>query len=97
MDKEINETYITDVILRKNTQNEILNIRRTVVRLKGDSGESSHFIREEYQHCLDNIVNTTGHIITMPEYGTLQANKHGSLPLTSTLSPEATIFTILLG
>ena len=34
-------------------------------------------------------------MIIMPYAGTLQANKHGSLPLPSTLSPAATITIIV--
>ena len=52
-------------------QNEILNIISIIVRLKVDNGASSHFIIEKYQHCLDNIVNSIGPIIIMPEAGTL--------------------------
>ena len=80
-----------------NIQNEILNIRRTIVRLQGDSGESSHLMREYYQHCLGKIVNTAVNIIIIPETGTLQANKHGSQPLPSKLSPAETIATIVPG
>ena len=36
-------------------------------------------------------------MIIMPYAGTLQANKHGSLPLPSTLSPSETIATIVPG
>ena len=52
---------------------------------------------EEYQHCLDNIVNAPGPAIITPEAGTLQASKHGSLPLPTILSPVATIATIVPG
>ena len=45
MDKEINEPYNTTIISRKITQNEILNIRRTIVRSKGYSGASRNFMR----------------------------------------------------
>ena len=36
-------------------------------------------------------------MITIPDSGTLQENKHVSLPLPSTLSPAATITTIVPG
>ena len=46
MDKEINETYNTIIILRKHTRNEISNIKRTFVILKGYSGVFKNFIRK---------------------------------------------------
>ena len=72
MYNELNEPYNATIVPRQNSQNEILNTRRDLVRLKGDGGASSHFMIEEYQHCLDNIVNATGPMITMPYTGTLQ-------------------------
>ena len=83
--------------MRKNNQNEILNIRKTIVRLKGDSGISRHFMREEYQHCLEKIVDATGPMIIIPDTVTLQASKHGSLPLPSILSLSETIAKIVQG
>ena len=65
--------------------------------MKWDSGSSIHFIREKDQHCLENIFNATGPMIIMSDAGTLQANKHVSLPLTFTLSPASTISTIVPG
>ena len=46
---------------------------------------------------MENIVNTTGPIITIQDAGILQTNKHGSLPLPSILSPVATIDTLVPG
>ena len=54
-------------------------------------------MREEYQYCLDNIVNTTVPMIIMPDAGILQANNRGYLPLPSTLSPAEAINTIVTG
>ena len=67
------------------------------VILKVYSGESNHLIREEYQQCLGKIVNTTWSMITMPDTGTLQENKHGYLPLPIILSPAASISKIVPG
>ena len=61
----------------------------------GYSGASIHFMREEDQHCLKNIVNETGPMIIMTDMGKLQASKHGSLPLPSILPPIETISTIV--
>ena len=97
MSNELNEPYNNTIIPRQNYNNAILNTRRKHARLKGDSGASSHFTREEDQHCLENVVNATGPMITMPDAGTLQANKHGTLPLPSILSSAATIATIVPG
>ena len=65
MSNELNEPYNTTIIPRQNSQNEILNTRRDHVRLKGDSGASSYFTREEYQHCLDKLVNAAGPMSTI--------------------------------
>ena len=54
-------------------------------------------MREEDQHYLEKFLNVTGHTIIIPDYGTLQANKHAYLPLTSTLSPAEIIATIVPG
>ena len=64
--------HISLLLSREKTQNEKLNIRRTIVRLKLDSRASIHFTRGEDQHCLDNIVNKTGHMISIPESFKLQ-------------------------
>ena len=72
-------------------------MRSTIIRLKGDSGESIHLVIEEYQHCFDNIYNATGPMIIITDAVTLQANKHGSIPIPSTLSPAETIATIVPG
>ena len=46
---------------------------------------------------MDNIFNATGPMIIMLDYGTLQTNNNSFLPLPSTLSPAATIATIVPG
>ena len=54
-------------------------------------------MREEYQHCLEKIVNAPEPVIIIPYAGTPQEIKHGSLPLPSILSPAATTATIVPG
>ena len=81
----------------KKTQNGILNIKITIIRLKGDSGASGHFMREGYHNCLENIFNAPGPMLIMPNSGTLQERKRGSLTQPSILSPVATITTIVAG
>ena len=71
MDNELNEPYNNMVIQRKDTQNKILHTRITLFRLKGYSGASSHFMREEDQQCLENIINATVPMIVIPDSGTL--------------------------
>ena len=44
---------------------------------------------------MEKILYEKGPMIIMPDAGTLQANKHGSLTLPSKLSPEATTSTIV--
>ena len=97
MDKELNEPYNTTIIRRKNTQNRILNIRRIIVKLKGDKWASNLLVREEDNHCLEKNVHVPGSMIIMPDSGTLQENKHGYLPQPSILSPVSTITTIVPG
>ena len=47
---------------------------------------------QEDLHCSDNIIiNLTGNMISMPDAGTLQENKHDTLPPPSILSSAATI------
>ena len=91
----LNEPYNINIILRQNPQNAILKTMRNHIRLKGDSRAYSHFMREEYQHCLENIVDAPGPMITMPDDDTFQLNKHFPLPIPSIISSAATIATIV--
>ena len=64
---------------------------------KGDSGATSHYIREEDQSCLLNIQKHQGPTITLPDASTLTSTKLGTLPLPTTLSSKAKYANIVPG
>ena len=64
---------------------------------KGDSGATSHFIKEEDAKCLHNIKQTRGPVITLPDASTLQATKSGILPTSSLLTDKGKRATIVPG
>ena len=91
----LNEPYNINIILRQNPQNAILKTMRNHIILKGYSVAYSHFMRKEYQHCLEKIVDAPGPMITMSDADTVEVNKHFPLPIPSIISSAATIATIV--
>ena len=62
--------------------------RQKIILAKGDSGASSHFIKEEDQACLQDVKAIDGPTIQLPDASTLKATKSGQLPFSNLLSSE---------
>ena len=62
---------------------------------KGDSAATSHYWRHEDITCLQDIKNTTGPNVTLPDNTTLTSNQEGQLSLNNKLSSHAQRATIL--
>ena len=58
------------------------------VYAKGDSAASDHYFREEDTDCLENIIETIGKSITLPDGSQIQANRKGLLLTSTSLSTQ---------
>ena len=72
----------------------VLNI--TNIFAKGDSGESSHYIRlKDTSSCLQNIESYEGPEVMLPHTGTIAPTLKGQLSLSNKLSKQAQTATSL--
>ena len=59
-------------------------------KLKGDSGATCHYLKNEYSSFLQNLTQLSyGLHTTLPNNSTIQATHSGFLPLSDILSPHA--------
>ena len=56
---------------------------------KADSGATSHYFTPNDAHILQNLTNTAGPIVALPNNETLASTQQGFLPFTTTLSNTA--------
>ena len=66
-----------------------------VVIAKGDSTASGHYWREEDSDCLQNVIDKKGPGVTLPDSSQINATQQDNVPLTSSLSKEASTAVIL--
>ena len=52
-----------------------------VIVAKADSDASQHYFREKDSVCLNNIIAESGPTITLPDGGSMESRKVGTLPI----------------
>ena len=65
--------------------------------LKGDSGATSHYIKESEATLLASRTSTNGPKVTLPDGLTLQGSEKGHLPLSTKLTSISTTATVMPG
>ena len=63
--------------------------RKNIVIAKGDSGASSHYLRNEDKTILSHVIKETGPPVTFPNNVLSTANQSGQFPFSDKLSASA--------
>ena len=79
---------VKNYVTHSSTTTPTILSSKKVIIAKGDSGASSHFIKESEKACLTNIKNFDGPTIQLPDASTLKATQTGQLPLSNLLSQQ---------